>query len=275
MLRRTLCRGALQATATTTAAQLEELETRGVTIVPQAFAAADLAVLQAEYDKLATLLETVTTTSPPKLRRYEEDGKEVRSNYWVHKHNHVLECGPGRRDSNVGFNAGPLASPMFLGNPRVTALVKPTLQHGPFATRAGMLLSAAGSGDQYWHRDVDPLFHNDANRAKLVTLMDDFYVTVLIPLVALSEANGTPEFMLRTHRADATAYETATRARFDVARGDAVVFNGKINHRGRGNPSPHARPVLYIVYHKPWYNDAYRAGVPESMGVFPDDAAEA
>ena len=46
-----------------------------------------------------------------------------------------------------------------------------------------------------------------------------------------------------------------------VPLGSALLFNGKINHRGTSNASQRDRPAIYTVYHKLWYNDQYRKGV--------------
>ena len=125
------------------AASLRALDTQGVTVVRGAWGAGQLATLQRAYEKQAAIVERVTATTPPKERRYEEDGKPVRSRYWVHRRNYILECGPGRRDSNIGFSHGVFASPMFLANPAVTGLVAATLQDG--RTPAGLVAGETGS----------------------------------------------------------------------------------------------------------------------------------
>ena len=101
---------------------------------------------------------------------------------------------------------------------------------------------------------------SDSDGTKLIE-MDDFYYTVLIPLVAMDKVNGTTEFMLGTHKKTAGEFSKSEHKQFDVALGDVLIFNGKINHRGRTNHSTEERPVIYNVYYKGWYNDSYREGV--------------
>jgi ectoine hydroxylase-related dioxygenase (phytanoyl-CoA dioxygenase family) len=48
-----------------------------------------------------------------------------------------------------------------------------------------------------------------------------------------------------------------------VELGNALVFNGKINHRGTANGSNADRPVIYRVFHKQWYNDQFRVGIDD------------
>ena len=49
----------------------------------------------------------------------------------------------------------------------------------------------------------------------------------------------------------------------EVPLGSVLIFDGKINHRGKGNNSNDERPCIYQVYHKKWYNDQFRIGVCE------------
>uniref|UniRef100_A0A7S1ZI27 Phytanoyl-CoA dioxygenase family protein n=1 Tax=Trieres chinensis TaxID=1514140 RepID=A0A7S1ZI27_TRICV len=245
---------------------LKDLEMKGVTIIPDVFSDKQLDALRKDHDKIADIVADLTQNHQPKKRVYEEDGKEVRSNYWVHEPSgrYVLECGVGRHDTDIYFDRGEaLRASYFHSNPCVVDIVNRAMK-GPKVARPGLVFSSSGSSDQYWHRDVDKLFENDPDRVKLVSEMSDFYFTCLIPLIDLTNANGTTEFMLGTHRRPASSYASAKCAQFNVKCGSAVLFNGKINHRGKGNPSKSDRPVLYVVYSKPWYNDYYRAGVPES-----------
>ena len=41
--------------------------------------------------------------------------------------------------------------------------------------------------------------------------------------------------------------------RFETELGDAIIFDGRIFHRGRENISNSERPVLYNVIHRDWY----------------------
>lgn len=135
---------------------------------------------------------------------------------------------------------------------------------GGFTSCGGVVLSEAGSADQYWHRDTDTLSNTTTDGEKLVTL-EDFYYTVLIPVtVPITSKNGPTEFMTGSHRVSAQDYDQCEREYSPtVELGSALVFNGKLNHRGTANPSSEDRPVIYRIYHKRWYNDFYRVGIDD------------
>jgi len=138
-----------------------------------------------------------------------------------------------------------------------------TLLVRDYGSYQGVILANPGSGKQYWHRDADPLSNTDTTGSKLV-LIDDFYFSCLIPItVPLTFQNGATQFMTGSHRRDSSTFHLLERERCEVPLGSALLFNGKINHRGMNNDSPNDRPVIYKVYHKLWYNDQFRRGVDE------------
>ena len=49
----------------------------------------------------------------------------------------------------------------------------------------------------------------------------------------------------------------------DIDRGDIIVFDYRVVHRGMANAASAARPVLYSTFSRPWFRDALN---------FPDDA---
>jgi ectoine hydroxylase-related dioxygenase (phytanoyl-CoA dioxygenase family) len=70
--------------------------------------------------------------------------------------------------------------------------------------------------------------------------------------------------MVGSHRESAKNYDKLERACSPTVNlGSALVFNGKLNHRGTANHSSEDRPVIYRVYHKRWYNDFFRVGIDD------------
>jgi ectoine hydroxylase-related dioxygenase (phytanoyl-CoA dioxygenase family) len=131
-----------------------------------------------------------------------------------------------------------------------------------FTNYAGIILSQAGSSDQYWHRDTHTLSNTRTDGKELI-LLDDFYFTVLIPItVPFTIENGATEFLIGSHRLSADQFANGATVQMEVPLGSALVFNGKISHRGKANFSDRDRPALYLVYHKKWYNDQFRKGIP-------------
>lgn len=227
-------------------------------VLPQVFSADEINAFRSELRPIVSKVES-TMNTPGTPRIFHNDGKLTKTHYWHLGKHVILQAGPGRFDTRYGIDEGVFADQNFKHNPIIEQVIKSML-HNRYVNHTGVVYSAAGSGDQYWHRDTDNIADSDSDGTKLVE-MDDFYFTVLVPLVPMNKENGTTEFMLGTHRKTANQFDASEHAQFDVVLGDVLVFNGKINHRGRANQSKQERPVLYNVYYKGWYNDSYREGV--------------
>ncbi|MCS5710821.1 phytanoyl-CoA dioxygenase family protein [Candidatus Berkiella aquae] len=237
---------------------LNELNNNGVTIIPQVYSQQEIEAFQIALNPVVQKIESLMKT-PGIPRYFNNDGKKTASYYWQIDNDLVLQAGPGRFDTRYQLNKGIFADSHFQHNPIIEKLIQKVL-HSRYTNYTGVVFAAPGSGDQYWHRDTDNIADSDIDGTQLVR-MDDFYFTVLIPLVNMNKENGTTEFMLTTHRKTMEEYPLAKTAQFDLKAGDVIIFNGKINHRGRANLSQSPRPVLYNVYYKKWYNDSYREGI--------------
>ncbi|MBS0586189.1 MAG: phytanoyl-CoA dioxygenase family protein [Verrucomicrobia bacterium] len=238
---------------------LADLEKDGVTIIPELFSPEEMDAIHDYYEPIKEKILHVLDTDKGHQRIFQTDGVTTYSHYWKIDQDFILQAGPGRFDTSYGFREGSFASDHLLHHPILEQIMQQTL-HKEYTNYAGIINAMPESGSQYWHRDTHNLADSNNDGSQLLT-MDDFYFTVLIPLVPLSEENGTTEFRIGTHRKTAQAFDEAENKRFNVALGSAIVFNGKISHRGRENFSSHDRPVIYIVYHKKWYNDRYREGL--------------
>lgn len=153
-----------------------------------------------------------------------------------------------------------------------------------------------GSGDpsslrchqhhQKWHADGGHLFSEGQLPVGLT--LPPHCINVFYPLVDLTENNGPTEFRIGSHRRkgkDATTNDGSTKGgivEFPLLcpAGGAVIFDYRIQHRGRANlvvPDPsssstnntktgvgaakgpatteNARPVLYLAYAKTYFKD--------------------
>ena len=92
-------------------------------------------------------------------------------------------------------------------------------------------------------------------------------LVVFLPLCDLNETNGPTSFLPGSHqRWTAAALEAESSAPgsssagapaiLDVDAGDAIVFDSRTQHAGGANRSQHARPILYLVFARPWFDEA-------------------
>ena len=126
----------------------------------------------------------------------------------------------------------------------------------------GYLTSSMQSDNGHWHRDtVNICGDADENGmyddSAMVHNFNPFYFTVLIPLVPLTLENGTPEFIKGSHKMTYQEIQEKNNKhlRFETEIGDAIIFDGRIFHRGCENKSNLDRPVLYNMIQRDWYHE--------------------
>jgi hypothetical protein len=239
---------------------IEKLEKDGFTVVEGLFTPDEVEQFAQQFMLAEQKALCLMDTTPMQKRVWFENNKECSSQFWKSDDTVIIQAGKGRYDLYQGFKEGVFASEVVLRNPTLEKLVGHFLVD-EFTNYSGLIYSKAGSQDQYWHRDTHTL-KNVGTGGEILVEMDDFYFTILIPVtVPLTLENGTTEFMVGSHKLPASELGRCETAQLEVPLGSALVFNGKINHRGKANDSAQDRPALYLVYHKKWYNDQYRKGV--------------
>jgi len=106
-----------------------------------------------------------------------------------------------------------------------------------------LLLNAQTLTDGKWHKDAVELFDGNPNNKSL----PPFYFNLLIALEEQTATNGPTQFW--DERTPDTAYWVPLR------RGDAVLFDGNLLHRGTANNTLFARDLIYATFTTDWYNE--------------------
>lgn len=68
----------------------------------------------------------------------------------------------------------------------------------------------------------------------------------------LTRENGPTEFVPRSHASWQSSEPSVTPC---ICAGSFIVFDYRLRHRGLGNRSAEARPLLYLTYAKPFFAD--------------------
>ena len=242
---------------------VHDLEQDGVTIIPNVFRPEQIVRFRAEYDRLFTRTMDMVQRGPEdSYELITHFDKEVRANKTAFTDGEggvIIETAPGRHDFTLGMDRGVFGSDEFQKPPIIWTLMK-HLFGSRYVHNSGMLSSTVRSDDGPWHRDI----YNLQGSAKadgtyddfaVVHHFDPFYFTVLMPLVELTPDNGSTEFVQGSHRLTYAEAEDKPHLQFRIAPGSAIIFDGRIFHRGRRNKSSESMPVLYQVYTRDWYND--------------------
>jgi hypothetical protein len=104
-----------------------------------------------------------------------------------------------------------------------------------------LLLDGNTASPGRWHTDAVRLFPGTANEC-----LPRFYANVLIALGDVCAENGATQFLLPCGRVCAVT----------LARGDAVLIDGTVVHRGAANVTDQPRDLVYATFAPSWYNEA-------------------
>tara|TARA_Y100001968_G_C19363435_1_gene721097 strand:+ start:293 stop:1099 length:807 start_codon:yes stop_codon:yes gene_type:complete len=118
------------------------------------------------------------------------------------------------------------------------------------------VISLPGAKNQHVHSDGSNLFTTEIN-----VPLPPHAITLAIPLIKLDENCGSTAIWVKSHLegmnvvVDSNTKQTLP-APFPLPNlGDIYMFDYRVKHAGMANKSDYARPILYIVFSKPWWID--------------------
>ena len=137
----------------------------------------------------------------------------------------------------------------------------------------GSVVALPAADEQPIHLDHPPLFGCDhALQAELPA----YALTMVVPLIDLTPETGTTAIWEGSHRGS-ERFELLQRlmGKPDLAdaavpyakRGDAYLMDYRVIHGGMANRSEVARPILYIVYSRPWFRDGFNFKSQQSVSI--------
>ncbi len=129
------------------------------------------------------------------------------------------------------------------------------------------VISLPGSKDQRLHKDHPPLFPDTQWHHTL----PPFATQIIVPLIPLDESSGTTRVYKGTHRTPTDTAEDSAHQDPKVPLGGAVITDYRCAHRGLGNRGSVVRPILTLIYNRPWFRDYKNYGKQPPLRV--SDAA--
>lgn len=144
---------------------------------------------------------------------------------------------------------GPFLSPDFYANPALLTFAAAALGENFLIDSVAVVTALPGAAPQHLHKDHDDLFQEVPLARSLV---GPYAITVAIPLIDLTPATGTTKLFLGSHRGqlDEDAFDLPYGP-----RGDCYAMDYRLWHRGTDNDSAAERPIIYLVYARPWFID--------------------
>ncbi len=117
--------------------------------------------------------------------------------------------------------------------------------------------SRPDSADQHVHVDFPFLFDEDEC---LSQSLPPYAITLAIPLVPLDAMTGVTRFWPGTHRRTIDWKNTQPDLMDSVSilpePGGCYLFDARLLHGGTANYTRAIRPILYLIYCRPWWRDS-------------------
>jgi hypothetical protein len=160
---------------------------------------------------------------------------------------------------------GPFLAPDLYGHPFVLNLIQALLGEDFLIDSLSIVNALPGAAVQHLHKDHSDLFPDQPLARALVPA---YAVTVVIPLLDLTPSTGTTKFYVGSHRS--ARNEDSVETPF-VSKGDCFLMDYRIWHQGTENQSDSERPLIYIVYSRPWFTDIINYGDRPRIDIDPAD----
>ncbi len=141
--------------------------------------------------------------------------------------------------------------PGLLGAPMVLPLIRKILGDDCVLGAYTAVISLPGSRDQRLHKDHPALFPETQWHFGLPC----FATQIIIPLVPLNEFTGTTRFYKGSHLLPTEQAEASGSQDPVVPLGSCLLTDYRCAHRGLGNRSDTVRPILTLIFNRPWFRD--------------------
>lgn len=151
----------------------------------------------------------------------------------------------------------PIAGPMrgcvdLLLNPALVSLLDEVLDEDWVYESFGVISSFPGADIQKLHSDSPHLFDD----ACIAPTLPPFALTISIPLVDVNATNGSTEFLKGTQRGILAPASTEGMVWRSVPRGDCMIWDYRVRHRGQPNNDHEPRPMLYATACRQFWQDS-------------------
>lgn len=165
-------------------------------------------------------------------------------------HSDALRIGDKRFQVTIDMQA-PYNSPELYGSGLIVPLMQQLIGKNCILGCFTSSMSLPGSEDQRLHKDHKDLFFDDQDACEIPS----FAVTVMVPLVDIDEIVGTTRVKKGTHKMTSRQSEVEPYQTPIASLGDCYLMDYRLSHHGQANRSDKPRPILSMVYQRPWFRD--------------------
>ena len=184
-----------------------------------------------------------------------------------------LRVGPRRIQLPVQLK-GALLEPALYANPLLLRMLEPLLGRKFLIDSFTCVVAFPGAPEQRLHRDHDDLF---MDRQELRERLAPYAITVTIPLIDFTEDTGATRLFAGSQALGGPAVDEqlaeAEGKLSYVKRGGCYLMDYRLIHRGTANRSDRMRPMLSLIYARPWFTDAENFNAHPRITIARDDVA--
>lgn len=182
----------------------------------------------------------------------------------------------GRYAAVVPFE-GPFLDARFYGNRALHAVLELALGRDYRIGSLETVIAEPGAYRQHLHIDGPIRFDGKRRRGGEPSRLPPYAVTLYVPLCDVTEENGPTALWAGSHRVSLLPKppgDAAIRRRYREVRmagrlGEAFLFDYRVFHRGLPNMTRQPRPILAMVFTRPWYRDPNIAEVSHGVEISP------
>jgi len=178
--------------------------------------------------------------------------------------NRLMEVGGARFDIILPMT-GAFGRTEVFANGLLLRFLAPLLGRDLHLNSFTAVVSHPGAPQQRAHRDYPHLFFEPGVGPSLLV----HAVNVVVPLIDVDMQTGPTGVWLGSHRLQGISVENESMTVCPLQRGDCIVLDYRTLHAGLPNQSARVRPIVYMVYARPWFfdlaNHVNRSRIPVDM----------
>jgi tetratricopeptide (TPR) repeat protein len=189
--------------------------------------------------------------SPELLNRMEEQFVQRYQHFFEDKrHDSALRVGDKRFMITVAME-GLFRSPEVFSPTMVMPIIERILGKKCILGSFTSVTSLPKSEDMKMHKDHPLLFDGKEFSEQLPS----FGVTMLVPLLGITEELGTTRVVKGSHRVSSKESRDMEHQDPYGPQGACLLMDYRLSHQGLANRSDRVRPVMSLVYSRPWFRD--------------------
>lgn len=165
------------------------------------------------------------------------------------RHSDALRVGDKRFMITLDFEGG-FADPNLFASPILTPMLKQLLTPEFILGSLTAVASLPGSADQRMHKDNQALFPEVDDGT-----LPSFSIAMIVPLIPLDQLTGATRVVKGSHRYSSSESKKMPYQDPIVPLSSCFFMDSRLTHQGLANNSTQVRPIVSIVYQRPWYRD--------------------